>query len=466
MICILLISTLLCMYSVTFCNQSQALAQIQQHESLIAQDPGNANAHFAFGQYLAELDRKEYYDKAFFHFKKATTLQPRNAQWLFSLGTFCCRIGLLQESLAAYQKILSHNPSLISVLYNAGFTFKVAGDVGMATNIYKHILSRKPDYDPAHLGLAFAYLAQGDYQNGWNAHTWNLKKQGKDSQELRSFLQNNTIAGKRILLVAEGGLGDTINFIRYAQRLKQMGAYTIVAAQSPLLPLLSRCPYIDSLIPTNGVTLAYDAKTTLMSLPTLFHDDEESIPQNIPYIFPDPERIAYWKEQLQGDTNFKIGICWQPDLHNDVSRLPIARRGIPLSFFYTLGSTPGITLYSLQKHEGLDQLRTVPTEVTLKTFDESFDAAHGSFMDTAALMHSLDLIISTDTATAHLAGAMGKRVWLLLPYNTDWRWISERSDSPWYPTMHIFKQERPFDWESAMNNLHTHFFKEVHQKNS
>ncbi len=464
----LFITVLFCLGSVTLCDQSnsddQTLAQIQQHESRIAQDPENASAHFAFGNYLAELDKKEYYEKAFFHLQKATTLQPRNAQWLFSLGTFCCRIGLLQESLTAYQKILSHNPRLISVLYNVGFTFKVAGNLEMATNIYQHIVSRKPDYDPAHLGLAFAYLAQGDFHNGWNAHAWNLKKQGKNSQELRSFLQNNTIAGKRILLVAEGGLGDTINFIRYAQRLKQRGAHITVAVQKPLIPLFSRCAYIDSLIPTNGPISAYDARATLMSLPALFQDDENSIPQNIPYVFPDSERIAYWKKQLKQDTSFKIGICWQPDLHNDVSRLPIARRGIPLSFFYTLGSTREVTLYSLQKYEGLDQLKSIPTQVMIKTFDEHFDVTHGSFMDTAALMHSLDLIISTDTATAHLAGAMGKRVWLLLPYNTDWRWLSERSDSPWYPTMRIFKQERPFDWESAMNNLHTHFFNEVHPK--
>ena len=468
MIRLSLISALLCIYSVMHCDQSnsddQTLAQIHQHESRIAQDPENANAHFAFGHYLAELDTKEYYDKAFFHLQKATTLQPGNAQWLFNFGTFCCRIGLFQESLAAYQKILSHNPSLIPVLYNAGFTFKIAGDLGMATNIYQHILSRKPDYDPAHLGLAFAYLAQGDYQNGWDAHAWNLKKQGKDSQELKSFLQNNTIAGKRIVLVAEGGLGDTINFIRYAQRLKQMGAHITAAIQAPLIPLLSRCTYIDSLIPTNGAIPAYDARATLMSLPAFFNDDEDSIPQNIPYVFPDPDRIAYWKKELQQDTSFKIGICWQPDVHNDVSRLPIARRGIPLSFFYTLGSTPGVTLYSLQKHEGLEQLKNIPTQITLKTFDENFDVTHGSFMDTAALMHSLDLIISTDTATAHLAGAMGKRVWLLLAYNTDWRWLAERSDSPWYPTMRIFKQERPFDWKSAIKNLHTHFFNEVHLK--
>ena len=233
----------LCWVSAISCDQSlpdDHTAQMQHHESCIAQNPEDAQAHFAFGNYLAQLDRKEYYEKAFVHLKQATTLQPRNTHWLFTLGTFCCRIGLFQESLAAYQRILATHPNLTPVLYNAGFTFKTAGDIAMARKLYEHIITQKPDYDPAHLGLAFAYLAQGDYRNGWKTHAWNLKKQGKDAPELRQLLQENSIAGKRILLIAEGGLGDSINFIRYVQRLKQMGAYTIVAIQSPLIPLQYR----------------------------------------------------------------------------------------------------------------------------------------------------------------------------------------------------------------------------------
>ena len=144
-----------------------------------------------------------------------------------------------------------------------------------------------------------------------------------------------------------------------------------------------------------------------------------------------------------------------------MSRLPIARRGIPLSCFYSLGSTPGISVYSLQKNEGLDQLNELPSQITVHTFDSSFDVTHGSFVDTAAIMHSMDLIISTDTATAHLAGAMGRRVWLLLPFNVDWRWLVDRNDTPWYPTMRIFKQSRPFEWDNVMKEVHTAFFNEV-----
>ncbi len=435
---------------------------IDQHDARIAQEPESANAHFSYGDYLASLDLYDYYEKALFHLKKATQLQPNNLQWLFQLGSYACRIGKLQESLNAYKKILEHNPSLTSVLYNAGFSLKTAGDYTTAIKLYQHIVSHHPDYAPAHLGLAFAHLAQGNYADGWKEHAWNITQQGKDSPELRAYIANGTIAGKRILLTYEGGLGDTLNFIRYAQRIKEMGAHVTVVVQAPLIPILSRCHYIDTLVTNIDPIPGYHAKATLMSLAAFFEDDERTIPQNIPYIFPDPERLAYWQEQLKNDTNFKIGICWQPDTHNDVSRLPIARRGIPLSHFYSLASTPGITLYSLQKKEGLDQLNALPENVTIKAFGQEFDETHGSFMDTAALMHSLDLIISTDTATAHLAGAMGRPTWLLLPFNADWRWLAGRSDTPWYPTMRIFQQEKPFNWESIIKKLHETFFNEIY----
>ena len=189
-----------------------------------------------------------------------------------------------------------------------------------------------------------------------------------------------------------------------------------------------------------------------------FAHEEHEIPQNIPYITPDPERVSYWHEKLKTDHNFKVGICWQPSIHNDVSRLPIARRGIPLSQFYTLASTPGVSVYSLQCIEGLEQLEHVPEHVTIHTFDETFDKKHGPFMDTAAVIKQMDLVISADTATAHIAGAMGCPVWLLLAYVTDWRWLIKRSDNPWYPTMRIFKQPEPFDWDSMMQELHQIFF--------
>lgn len=445
-------------------NQEHS-ARVSKYEQQIQNEPTNGSHHFSCAEYFASLDIPKYYEKTCIHFKKAIELEPHNIQWLFRYGSFACRVGQLQESIDAYKKVLTLHPGLTSVLYNVGFTFKTAGQLELAARIYTHILKNHPDYEPARLGLAFALLSQGKYQEGWKEHLWNVQKQGKDSPEFRMLLAEGTMKGKRILLVPEGGLGDTIQFIRYAQRIKQMGACVIACVQRPLIDLLSRCDYIDEVVPIGTPIPAYDARATLMSLPTFFQDSEDSIPQNIPYIFPDPDRSVYWNKQLKKDHTYKIGIVWQPDMHNDTSRLPIARRGIPLSYFYTLGSTPGVTIYSLQKKEGLDQLSYLPNQVSIKTFDSTFDETYGSFVDTAAVMQSLDLIISTDTATAHLAGAMGKKVWLLLPFNSDWRWLAQRTDSPWYPTMRIFQQTEPFNWDTVIDAVHTVFFeKELYKQ--
>lgn len=373
---------------------------------------------------------------------------------LFSLGTEYCRTGKFQEALHVYQQILEKHPALIPVLYNSGYALKLSGNLDLAIAIYQKLLAAQPDYEPAHLSLAFTYLHKGDFKRGWQEHAWNLKKQGKYAERLRDLLRNNTLTQKSILLTPEGGLGDTIQFLRYTQRLHDQGAHVIVAVQPPLMPLLSRCHFIDLLLPLHSSMPAHDASATLMSLPAIFSDTEATIPRTIPYIFPDPARLHHWHHYFAQDSNFKIGICWQPDTHNDISRMPIARRGIPVALFEKISGIPGVRLYSLQKKEGLDQLRTLPASMNIQLFDESFDVAHGSFVDTAAVMQEMDLIISADTATAHLAGALGKKVWILLPYVTDWRWIHNRTDSPWYPTMRIFKQPHPFDWQTVMDNVH------------
>lgn len=418
----------------------------------IKQDDNNADLHHEFGNYLAGFDNPDYYDQTCQHLHEAVKLRPNDLNWLFEYAVFCCRIGHIQESLEAYKTILTNRPSVISAIYNSAYTLKAAGYNDLAIALYRKILSLSPDHDQAHLGLAFALISSGAYKAGWQEHGWNLTKQGKYAPELRMLIAQNNVVGKRILLLPEGGIGDTLNFVRYAQRLRALGAYTIVAVQPALSTLLRNCPYIDELITTNDRRPACDAAATLMSLPAIFADDEETIPRNIPYIFPAQNRISYWREKLSAERKYKIGICWQPDVYNDSSRLPIARRGIALKQLAQLAQSHPIQLYSLQQKEGLDQLKDIPAG-TVITFGSDFDVTYGSFVDTAAVMQSLDLIISTDTATAHLAGALGKKVWLLVPYSTDWRWLLNRTDTPWYPTMRIFKQPHPFDWDSVIQEL-------------
>jgi hypothetical protein len=205
-------------------------------------------------------------------------------------------------------------------------------------------------------------------------------------------------------------------------------------------------------LPCGTALPGHDASATLMSLPAIFYDDEKTAPDQMPYLYADPALVEYWREQLSTDTNFKVGICWQADIKNDIpSKLPIARRGVPLSSFAPLASLKGVSFYSLQKYDGMDQLDK--TNFPLNVFDQLDDYA-GPFMDTAALIKNLDLVITVDTAVAHLAGALDADVWLLHPYATaDWRWICHRTDSYWYPTMRIFKQKKPFDYDGVMKEV-------------
>lgn len=399
-------------------------------------------------------------------------------QDLFTQGTQALQQGNIDRAVNSFKAIIDTNPQVTSAQYNLAYTYKIMGHPECAIPLYQNILEQQPDHDAAHLGLAFAYLSNGDYTHGWRAHEWNLKKQGKYAPELRALLADNALAGKTILLTPEGGLGDTIQFFRYGEKLKALGARVIAYVQNPLKQLLSHSPCFDVIISKDDPMPSHDARITYMSLPAALYDTEEEIKKNaVPYIFPDPALVEQWgpiidaaarSESLSSQAlsseplhagplhaqPFNVGLCWQADVFNDSSRLPIARRGIPLAAFDQLKKILHVQFYSIQKREGLDQLNTVAPDFPLHTFDDAtFDEIHGPFMDTAAVIAHLDLVITIDSAIAHLAGAMGKPVFLLLPYVTDWRWLAGRTDSPWYPTMRIFRQPIPFDWAPVIDDV-------------
>jgi len=400
-----------------------------------------------------EYQKNEQFDKAISCYEEIISAQPYDINALFNLGCCYLALGYKDKSIAAFDAVIKINPQATPALYNKAFAHKTFGDIDTAIELYKQIIAINPDYEAAQLGLGFAYITQGNFELGWKQHERYLKQSGKNGDALRKLLENDNVAHKKILLRPEGGLGDTLHFIRYAERLKHMGADVIVACQKPLIPILSRCMYIDQLLACGAAIPEYNAESTLMSLPAIFNDDDTTAPCNIPYLFADPTLIEYWRKQLETDKNFKVGICWQADLNNDIpSKLPIARRGVPLNSFIPLASLDGVSFYSLQKYDGVDQLAT--TNFPLLVFD-NLDEQSGPFMDTAAIIKNLDLVITVDTAVAHLAGALGAQVWLLHPYATaDWRWICHRTDSYWYPNLRIFKQQKPFDYDGVMKEVY------------
>ena len=397
--------------------------------------------------------KNEEFQKAIMCYEKVISQYPDMLNVWFKLGHCYLQIGKFDNALFAFDQIIKKSNS-ICARYNRAFTLKNAKRIDQAISEMKDILLEDPEYNPAHLSLGFSLLQNGEFTQGWKQHERYLKSAGKFAPELRTLIKNNDLNNKTIILVPEGGLGDTVQFIRYAKRLNEMGAYIVARVQKELIPLLSNCSYIYEINATGTKIPPHDAYATLMSLPAVFYDTQDTILQDMPYIFPDAKRIAYWKEKLGSDTNLKIGICWQPSISNDASRMVIARRGIPLELFAPLFTIPNITWYSLQQRDGIEQIKEFSQKNVLTLFDDTFDVANGPFMDSAAVIDQLDLIISADTSTAHLAGALGKPVWLLLPFVSDWRWIVNRTDTPWYPTMTIFHQDEPFNWQGVLAHVY------------
>jgi len=398
--------------------------------------------------------KHKYYQKAITYFKKAIEIYPEKFELQIYLGNIYNELGMVDDATLSYLRAYEINDQSAIAVYNAGYSQKVKGKIDNAIALYKKALELKPDYEDAKYAMALAHLYKGDFKNGWKQYERRLLREKRNAEKLRGFLQNNTLIGKTIYLIPEGGLGDTIQFIRYAQLLKEMGAHITVNVQKPLIPLISNCPYIDSIIPKGQKPPPYHDFAGIMSLPAIFGSTEETIPYNIPYIFPDKALEKKWVDYFAENNSYKVGLCWEADVKNDISRLLCAHRSIDLIKLEKLSHIPNIEFYSLQKSNGTSQIKDLPEHFVVHTFGPNFDTSTGPFMDTAAIMKQLDLIITVDTSIAHLAGALGRPVWVMLPYNTDWRWIAGRTDSPWYPTMKIFKQPKAFDWETVIQNIY------------
>jgi hypothetical protein len=265
--------------------------------------------------------------------------------------------------------------------------------------------------------------------------------------------------GKTILLIGEQGFGDRLQFIRYAEILPRLGALVSVECPKSLIPLLARCKGVNQVIAEGEELPGFDFYTPLLSVPAVLRTELHTIPANVPYLSADPLLLNKWREKLEelipsqrvkpNHRGLCIGINWQGRGGMGEYR----QRDIPPDLFATLAELPGVRLISLVKTEAVGELPAVAAPTSMIDFGREIDREHGAFMDTAAIMMNLDLVISSDTAVPHLAGALGVPVWLVLPFASDWRWLLDRSDSPWYPTMRLFRQKRPGDWAGVFEEI-------------
>ena len=314
---------------------------------------------------------------------------------------------------------------------------------------FEQALALRPDYAVAQMGLASCYLVQGKYELGWPAYEGRLRLPGVEPQPSLPRWTGEPLAGRRVLLVAEQGLGDTLHFVRYARLLKERCARVVLACHAALGRLLASHPDLDELfILGSAVDLPRsDFYLPLLSAPGAFHTTASTIPSEVPYLSADPELTDQWRRELAGIDGFKIGIAWQGSRGYRFDR----SRSIPLADFAPLASLPGVRLVSLQKGFGSDQVATVDFPVL--DLSGRLDEVAGPFMDTAAVIRNLDLVVTPDTAIAHLAGALGVPVWVALQFSPDWRWLQGRDDSPWYPTMRLFRQTTFGGWPEVFERI-------------
>jgi Flp pilus assembly protein TadD len=391
-------------------------------------------------------------DEAVQSFRRALELDPQFAEAYLNLGSAFEAQGRIDEAVDAYRQALNLKPHQPEILTNLGLALLAQGKIDAAAARFDSALQQNPNYADAHGNRALLRLLQGDFHHGWRQYEWRWRS---NQLEQRHFAQPRWAGGplqdRTILLHAEQGLGDTIQFIRYAAIVKKQNpaATVILECQRPLTKLLSRCPGINQLVAAGDPLPAFDVQSPLLSLPDIVQTTLETIPANVPYLFAETRLVVHWRNWLGNVNGLRIGINWQGRTGDGEFR----KRNIPLEHFTALAQIPGVQLISLQKQpEGSFAANKSP-QIPMLDPGPSFDTVHGAFEDTAALMMNLDLIITSDTSIPHLAGALGLPVWVALPLVPDWRWLLDRTDSPWYPTMRLFRQRSVGDWSGVFDEI-------------
>jgi tetratricopeptide (TPR) repeat protein/ADP-heptose:LPS heptosyltransferase len=374
-------------------------------------------------------------------YEDALRLNPDYAEALTNKGNVLVECGRANEALACYERALALKPDYAEACDNLAQAFLALGRLDEAVACFDKALVLRPDYPEAHMGRALAWLVQGDYERGWPEYEWRWQcREFGGIPFTQPAWDGSPLEGRTILLHSEQGLGDTLQFVRYAPLVKERGDTVILACQKPLLPLLATCPGIDRLLAREESLPDFDVQAPLLSLPRLFGTTVATIPAPVPYLSARPELVEQWRQELAAYSGFKVGIAWQGNPRFGADR----HRSFPLAHFEALARLPGVHLFSLQKKDGTEQLRDCPFPVI--DLGPRLDETSGPFLDTAAVMKCLDLVICPNTSLAHLAGALGVPLWLPLPLAPEWRWLWGRDDSPWYPTARLFRQEHPGEW--------------------
>ncbi len=419
-------------------------------ERAVELNPNDLSVHNNLGIVLQDLG---LFDEAQASYRRALSLNPNADDAYANLGNLCLQQQAFDEAADYYQKALALNPRNAATHASVGHLHATVGRLEAAVASFDEAIRLQPDHPGAHWNRALALLALGRFKEGWEDYEWRFHCpevvwQIGQRQFHKPQWDGAELAGKTVLVHAEQGFGDTLQFCRYLPLVAQKGGRVVFESPPELASLLQGMSAIDQLVEQGSeeaAGVAHDVHVPLMSLPRLFETVLETIPNVIPYLAPDRALFDHWQKRLNDHQGFKVGLVWSGNPDNWRDR----QRSIALADLAPLAAVEGASFYSLQLGAGADEAKQPPAGMALT--DLSGDLR--DFSDTAACIENLDLVISVDTAVAHLAGALGCPVWTLIYTPPDWRWLLQRDDSPWYPTMRLFRQEESNNWGPVVERL-------------
>jgi len=433
-------------------NAGQALICFENAQK---HDPSNPTLHLYAGAALHDLKR---YDEAVVCYEKALQFSPLMGEAHNNLGNSLMALGRFCEAARSFStaaSLLSSSPVPLTARATA---LQAMGNIAEAEADCRKALSITPDFAAAHWNLALNLLLQGRYPEGWREYEWRWRKPDFTSPLRHSDIplwDGSRLDGRTILLHAEQGFGDAIQFVRYVPLVAGSGGNIVLECHPQLVSLFNGVEGVQSVVPFGAPLPAFSCQAPLLSLPGIFGTTLENIPTACPYLSVATEHRLKWSALMSAyPMTSRVGLVWAGKSYPDPLRSCRLTELAPLA-------AESITFFSLQLGTGAEEAINPPYGMQLIDLTNNVI----DFVDSAAMIEQLDLIISIDTAVAHLAGALGKPTWLLLPYVPDWRWLLERSDSPWYPNTRIFRQKQPGDWSGVIDRVHTALLDFTHKNN-
>jgi tetratricopeptide (TPR) repeat protein len=426
----------------------QLLEAEHVYRQVLAAQPHSGAAWCYLGMACHDQER---FDDALFAYDEAIVFEPAMPQAYQNKGKTLGRLRRFDEAIACFDRAIQLAPGYLNAYKNKARALFFKGDLDATAEVNRQTLRLAPDDVETHMNVGMQRLSLGDAAGGWPEYEWRWKtKDGALPAVSQPIWDGSSLAGKSILLTPEQGIGDCIQFIRYAAVLKErFNCRVLFLCPQSLLKILGRCRGIDELVEGGGVEPRTDWFAPLLHVPAVLGHGPADFPGNVPYLSADSSLMETWRQRLSAYRGRKIGIVWRGSPKHPADRM----RSIPLDQFAPLAKVPGVQLFSLQKGPGHEEL--VPLAGQLHTVDlgPRLDETTGAFVETAAVLKNLDLLIACDTAVIHVAGALGVPTWAAIGNVPDWRWLFGRNDAPAYPALRLFRQTSFGDWPGVFSRM-------------